>query len=61
MALAEERANYCRNYIIRRYEVSESRIHTEWYGARSLPLGARDGDWPSRRAAELIIELVIEE
>jgi outer membrane protein OmpA-like peptidoglycan-associated protein len=57
MALAEERARYCRDYLVQRYEVSESRIRMEWFGARRLPLAAREGDWPARRAAELIIEL----
>ena len=61
MTLAEERAKYCRDYIVRRYEVAESRIRMEWFGARRLPLSAREGNWSARRAAELVIEFFMED
>jgi outer membrane protein OmpA-like peptidoglycan-associated protein len=58
MALAEARANYCRDYLVRRYGIDAGRLHTEWYGARRLPQAATEGNWPLRRAAELVIEVI---
>jgi outer membrane protein OmpA-like peptidoglycan-associated protein len=55
LMVSRERANFCRDYLSRRYNIASSRITSFYYGSESMPVRATEDDWESQRCVELII------
>jgi len=55
MAVSEDRANFCADYLRKNYGIAESRMRVEHYGAEKTP-EFKDSSWESYRCVELIIE-----
>jgi flagellar motor protein MotB len=50
------RANFCSDYLNKKYGIAKSRMHVEYYGAEKTPELFKDSSWESYRCVELIIE-----
>jgi outer membrane protein OmpA-like peptidoglycan-associated protein len=54
LQVSMDRADYCREYLSRRYNIAANRITSYHYGSERTPVMATD-DWESLRCVELII------
>jgi hypothetical protein len=55
LMVSRMRADYCRDYLSRRYNIASNRITSFYYGSESMPERATIDDWESQRCVELII------
>jgi outer membrane protein OmpA-like peptidoglycan-associated protein len=55
LMVSRERADFCRDYLNRRYNIASNRITSFYYGSESMPVRATEDDWESQRCVELVI------
>jgi outer membrane protein OmpA-like peptidoglycan-associated protein len=55
LMVSRMRADYCREYLTRRYNIASNRITSFYYGSESMPVRASEDDWESQRCVEMVI------